>query len=188
MHLSIIFGSPHWLRCGYFLSFIHVTVLIRLEIRNALWKVRGSSFVDSNFFCLCLALISTKVSFVFKNYHVCCSQLNWDELTCTYAAYGGHLSCLQYARENGCPWDKETCSSAALSEHLCCLKWARENSCPWDEDTCDSLSSNGWERTAVRGTKWRSDLSLHLKLVATMLCSHRERKNRLVNRITSKER
>ena len=29
------------------------------------------------------------------------------------AAKGGHLDCLKYAHENGCPWDASTCSSAA---------------------------------------------------------------------------
>ena len=30
----------------------------------------------------------------------------WDEVTCYYAAKGGHLEVLQWARANGCPWHK----------------------------------------------------------------------------------
>ena len=33
--------------------------------------------------------------------------------TCSEAARGGHLECLKYAHEKGCPWDEETCSEAA---------------------------------------------------------------------------
>ena len=54
------------------------------------------------------------------------------------AAFNGHLECLQYARENGCPWDlinedndddtvEHACSNAAFNGHLECLKYAHEN-------------------------------------------------------------
>ena len=33
--------------------------------------------------------------------------------TCSDAARGGHLECLKYAHEKGCPWDERTCSDAA---------------------------------------------------------------------------
>ena len=33
--------------------------------------------------------------------------------TCAYAAKGGHLDVLKWARENGCPWDEWTCAFAA---------------------------------------------------------------------------
>ena len=82
--------------------------------------------------------------------------------TCANAAYNGHLDCLKYAHENGCPWDERihaqmqhtmgiqialnmlmkmaahgiryTCSSAAYNGHLDCLKYAHENGCPWDKN------------------------------------------------------
>lgn len=57
-------------------------------------------------------------------------------MSCYLAAVnGGHLSCLQYARENGCPWDKHTCRYAAKYGHLSCLQYARDNGCPWDTST-----------------------------------------------------
>eukprot|EP01044_Picomonas_judraskeda_P046825 COSAG03_NODE_26324_length_260_cov_0.515528_1_plen_47_part_01 len=33
----------------------------------------------------------------------------WDAGTCMYAAGGGHLEVLQWARANGCEWDAGTC-------------------------------------------------------------------------------
>ena len=56
-----------------------------------------------------------------------------NDLTRLFAK-GGHLDCLKYAHENGCPWDEGTCSYAAEYGHLDCLKYAHENGCPWNED------------------------------------------------------
>ena len=67
----------------------------------------------------------------------------WDEYTCYYAAMGGHLEVLQWARANGCPWDEDTCAAAADRGHLEVLKWARENGCPWDEGTCANAADGG---------------------------------------------
>ena len=50
----------------------------------------------------------------------------WNELTCSEAAFSGHLECLKYAHENGCPWDEFTCACAVQSAsygHLECLKY-----------------------------------------------------------------
>ena len=52
------------------------------------------------------------------------------------AAENGHLECLKYAHEHGCPWDEETCAVAAENGQLECLKYAHEHGCPWDEETC----------------------------------------------------
>lgn len=59
----------------------------------------------------------------------------WNELTCTAAAWEGHLEVLRYAREHGCPWDELTCSSAAGGGRTEVLRYAREQGCPWDEWT-----------------------------------------------------
>ena len=65
------------------------------------------------------------------------------EDACSNAAKSGHLECLKYAHENGCPWDEDTCSEATFK----CLKYAHENGCPgsskyahlleldWDSDS-----------------------------------------------------
>ena len=40
------------------------------------------------------------------------------------AAKNGHLECLVYAHENGCPWNEKTCEYAAENGHLECLVYA----------------------------------------------------------------
>ena len=47
------------------------------------------------------------------------------------------------ARENDCPWDEDTCSYAAYGGHLEVLKWARLNGCPWDENS-RQLATEKW--------------------------------------------
>ena len=62
-------------------------------------------------------------------------SLGWDciwSLVGARAAFNGHLECLKYAHENGCPWDKEDFVDllplmVILFE---CLKYAHENGCP----------------------------------------------------------
>ena len=49
---------------------------------------------------------------------------------CGDAAEKGHLECLKYLHENGCPWDENTCIGAASNGHLECLCYARENGMP----------------------------------------------------------
>jgi hypothetical protein len=67
----------------------------------------------------------------------------WDERTCTEAAQGGQLECLRYMHENGCPWDEDTCHAAAEFGNLECLKYALENGCPCDDETCDAAAFRG---------------------------------------------
>ena len=54
-----------------------------------------------------------------------------DTGSCLSAASGGHLDCLRYARENGCPWD-------AKGNH--CLRYAHENC---QDEELDDLASRG---------------------------------------------
>ena len=46
------------------------------------------------------------------------------------AAKNGHLECLKYLHENGCPWDKWSCEFASKNGHLEILKYLHENGCP----------------------------------------------------------
>ena len=77
---------------------------------------------------------------------------------CRFAAGGGHLSLLQWLRENNFPWDRYTCSSAAARGHLDVLQWARANDCPMDGNTCDASARSGnlevlqWAR--ANGCPW----------------------------------
>jgi hypothetical protein len=70
------------------------------------------------------------------------SEQGLDDV-CMYAARGGHLKVLRWARENGCPWDHLTCAYAAGRGHLEILQWARGNGCSWNEWTCGFAASNG---------------------------------------------
>ena len=73
----------------------------------------------------------------------CAENFPWDEKTCAYAADGGHLDVLKWARENGCSWDEDTCSGAAFGGHLETLKWARATDCPLDVWTCAFAAKGG---------------------------------------------
>ena len=67
----------------------------------------------------------------------------WNEWTCLFAVSNGHLDCLRYAHENGCPWNEVTCAHAASNGHLDCLRYARENGCCWDKRTCEGAAKYG---------------------------------------------
>lgn len=81
--------------------------------------------------------------------HLCCLEyaINhgcpWNVLTCANAAGGGHLSCLRYAHENGCPWNESTCAAAAYHGHLSCLEYADMHHCPWDEEVVLNAARRG---------------------------------------------
>ena len=61
---------------------------------------------------------------------------------CTRTALNGHLECLKWAHESGCPWDERTCSYTAKHGHLDCLKYAHENGCPWNKQNCLANAKN----------------------------------------------
>jgi hypothetical protein len=67
----------------------------------------------------------------------------WNEATCCYAAEGGHLEVMRWARDHDCPWDSRTCAWAAKHGHLVVLRWAREHDCQWDDMTCLYAARNG---------------------------------------------
>ncbi len=67
----------------------------------------------------------------------------WDENTCANAARRGHLEMLKWARSQGCPWGKWTCANAARRGHLLMLQWARRQGCPWDDLTCSNAARGG---------------------------------------------
>jgi hypothetical protein len=75
------------------------------------------------------------------------------------AAEGGHLECLQYAHQQGCPWDVRTCTNAKRGGHLKCLQYAHEQGCPWNEYTCAltaSWRSSGVSPICQSSSAWRS--------------------------------
>jgi hypothetical protein len=58
--------------------------------------------------------------------------------------------CCSVARVSGCPWDERTCRFAAEGGHLDILKWARKNGCPWDFRTCANATFEGIRRNLSR--------------------------------------
>src|SRR5207248_7653027 len=83
---------------------------------------------------------------------------NFNNIICEWAAFGGNLEVLKWARANGCDWSSRTCMRAAQNGHLEVLKWARANGCKWDNSICVCADLNGhfdlskWART--NGWKW----------------------------------
>ena len=96
--------------------------------------------------------------------YFCSIGYKWNLYTCIYAASNGHLDCLKYAHENGCPFlldinicDSDvnnfiyrddifydnSCLAAAENGHLDCLIYAHESGCPLDENTFKKAAFNG---------------------------------------------
>ena len=62
-------------------------------------------------------------------------RLSDTRLLCAAAAASGQLEEFKALRAENFPWDWETCAYAAEGGHLEVLMWARENGCPLDEYT-----------------------------------------------------
>ena len=82
----------------------------------------------------------------------------WDMYTISQASCYGHLDCLKYCHENGCPWNLYTTSLAAGNGHLDCLKYALENGCPWNEQTTLSNLEKHVSKIDLDDKWWRSFL------------------------------
>jgi hypothetical protein len=54
----------------------------------------------------------------------------WDGFTMDIVLENGHLACLQYLHQNGCPWGTSRIARAAYNCHFECVKYAYENGCP----------------------------------------------------------
>ena len=80
----------------------------------------------------------------------CCENIDkynstrvWYRNTTLHASKNGHLDCLKYAHENGCPWHTYTTAFSACNGHLDCLKYAHENDCLLHKNTTLHASKNG---------------------------------------------
>lgn len=102
-----------------------------------------------------------------------------DENVCRLAARGGHLSALQWLRQNGCPWDQRACHEAAGGGHQAVLQFLRRNDCPWDESTCSSAARGGhlgilrWLRES--GCPWDVNTSSEGKVCGRLVSLHLSR-------------
>ena len=94
---------------------------------------------------------------VFEKYwsHVPKKRLSklWDERTCGWAAFGGHLEVLKWLRgqDPPCPWDSDVCYAAAREGHLEVLRWATatRQGCPWDEEVPLAAARRGHLKVLV---------------------------------------
>ena len=82
------------------------------------------------------------VRFVCRQWRDLIPYKRFDSDYCTRAAENGHLECLKWAHESGCPWNDDTCLYAALNGRLECLKYAHENGCPWSKPICLTYAKN----------------------------------------------
>ena len=76
-----------------------------------------------------------------KGHLICLKYLHengcpWTKLTSQYAVMYGHLECLKYAHTKGCPWTKRISLYAVMHCQLDCLKYLHKNGLPWHELTC----------------------------------------------------
>jgi hypothetical protein len=58
-------------------------------------------------------------------------RLRLERRLTLWAARGGHLAVLQWARANGGDWNGGTCQVAAKGGHHTLLQWAWPDGCPW---------------------------------------------------------
>jgi len=70
-----------------------------------------------------------------------CIDWNTEYLNC--AAENGHLQVVQFLRANNCAWNRGTSARAARGGQLEILQWARRNGCPWDWRTTAWAAQNG---------------------------------------------
>jgi len=73
--------------------------------------------------------------------------------TCWFAAWNGHMDCLVYVRENGCPWDADTCIYATKRGQIDCLAYAQKNGCPldWSWDNMRKRIFVAWSACLTHG-------------------------------------
>ena len=66
------------------------------------------------------------------------------EYICEYAALGGHLNIIKWAKQLGCEMDSNTCTNAAKGGHFDLLKSVRLNyGCDWDIFTSAAAAESG---------------------------------------------
>ena len=114
----------------------------------------------------------------------------WDEHTCSWAAFHGHLEVIKWLRAKECPWGIAASANAAYSGHLEVLQWMRAQGppCPWDSYVCYYAAGNGhlevlrWARS--QGCPWHEDVPFiaarcgHLEVLVWLMNEVVEQKKR----------
>lgn len=59
-----------------------------------------------------------------------------------FAANGGHLECVKWLIENGCPWDWDTCAGAVAGGNLDVVRYLHSQHCPWDKERLLLVAEN----------------------------------------------
>ncbi len=83
----------------------------------------------------------------------------WDEHDTETAAGHGHLNCLRYLYENGCPCNGYAFRYAAWNGHLECIKYLHEHGCKKDTSWAVSVACMNGHLDCVKylcenGHKW----------------------------------
>lgn len=60
-----------------------------------------------------------------------------DAKYCNFAAMSGNIACMKYLRSIGCPWVAWTMIGAIMNGHLKLVRYLHENGCPWDVESCN---------------------------------------------------
>lgn len=66
-----------------------------------------------------------------------------EQNPCACAAKYGHLDCLQYLHEHGCPLTGWACTSAAVAGHLGCLQYIHQHGKTWNWLACVNAGERG---------------------------------------------
>lgn len=86
----------------------------------------------------------------------------WNSQTYEIAAENGHLDCLQYVHEKGCPWGEETFLYTAKYGHLNFLHCVHKHGCSWNKNNCYWVSRNSHlcclQYTLENGCHWNINM------------------------------
>jgi len=115
----------------------------RIEILNWVFE-NGGSFVDEPY--LYHAAESGSLGCLKFVYEKGCRNWIYDDMdiATTAAANWGHLDCLIYAHDNGCPISEDAIYHAAMHRHLDCYMYLRQNGLIVTPAVLNLALKNGW--------------------------------------------
>jgi ankyrin repeat protein len=101
---------------------------------------------------------------------------DWDSYVTVKATIGGHLDCLKYAQERGCPIDEEVACDAARHGHLHILKYLNENGYTWKNETVTAQSLKHGHIDCLKymienGVEW-PEYNVSIKNIKCLIYAH----------------